>query len=113
MMSNAQLLYLEMHINKKLCRDIDCLSRFIAHKNLWWRLRPLAEDAHNEILTSREALSQANQEAKGWLGKGKAERMENFEDQMRCNSDRLAALTLNGSADSGPTHQLSESDHGK
>lgn len=114
MMSNAQLLYLEMSINKKLCRDIDCLSRLIAHKNLWWRLRPLAEDAHNEISTSGEALSQANQEAKCWLGKGKAERMENFEDQvsMRCNSDRLAALTLNGSADSGATHQLSESDHG-
>lgn len=81
MMSNAQLLYLEMQINKKLNRDIDCLSRFIAHKNLWFRLWPLVEDAHNEISASGEALSLANKEARSWLGKGKAGRMEDFEDQ--------------------------------
>lgn len=100
-MSNAQLLYLEMHINKKLDRDINCLSRFIAHKNLWFRLLPLAADAHNEISTSGEALSLANEEARSWLGKGKAGKMEDFEDQanMRHNCDRLTALTLgNGSS---------------
>ena len=65
------------------------------------RLWPLAADAKSEISTCGEALSLANEEARSWLGKGKAGRMENFEDQvsMRCNSDRLAALTLNGSAD--------------
>jgi len=74
------------------------LSRVVAHKNLWVRLRPLAEDAHNEILTGSEALSKANQGAKGWLKKGKAERMEGFEEQvnLRCSTVRLAALTLNG-----------------
>jgi hypothetical protein len=107
MMSNAQLLYLEMHINKKLYRDVDCLPRFIAHKNLWLRLRPLAADAHDEISTSGEALRLANEEARSWLGRGKAGRMSNFEDQ-------VAALALgNGSANSDPTHQLLEPDQGK
>lgn len=115
-MSNAQLLYLEMHINKKLHRDIDCLSRFIAHKNLWFRLRPLVADAHDEISASGEALRLASEEARTWLGKGKVGRMGNFEDQVSVcyNSDRLSALTLgNGSANSGPTHQPSESDDSK
>jgi hypothetical protein len=111
-MSNAQLLYLEMHIIKKLDRDIQTLSRCLAHKNLWLRLWRLAAD---EIPTSGEAIGQAYEEARSWFEKGKGRRMENFEDQvnMRYSSNRLAALTLNGSADSGPSHQLSESDHGK
>jgi hypothetical protein len=113
-MSNVQLLYLEMHIIKKLDRDIHSLSRCLAHKNLWLRLWLLAVD---EIPTSGEAISQAYEEARSWFekGKGRGGRMENFEDQvnMRCSSNRFAALTLNGSADSGPSHQLSESDHGK
>jgi hypothetical protein len=90
-MSNAQLLYLEMHIEQKLNRDKHSLSRCLAHINLWLRLRPLAADAENEISNSGEALGLANEEARGWLEKEKGKRMENFEDQV---SNRLSALTL-------------------
>jgi hypothetical protein len=90
-MSNAQLLYLEMHIEKKLDRDKHCLSRCLAHTNLWFRLRPLAADAKNKILNSGKALSLANKEATSWIEKGTGRRMENFEDQV---SDRFSALAL-------------------
>jgi hypothetical protein len=117
-MSNAQLLYLEMNIAKKLHRDINCISRLLSHKNLWLRLQPLAAEAHIEISTGGEALGQASKEARSWLEKGSGGKMENFEEEvsMRCNTDRLAILTLgNASDDSSPVSipQLLEPDCGK
>ena len=102
-MSNAQVLYLENLISEKICRDRDCPRKLVGHLAIWSRLQPLVADAYNQISKSHEALSHATEELRSWPEAGKLGRMNGFEDQisMRCNSKRLADLTLGEGSDCG------------
>ena len=96
MMSNAQVLYLQNRITKKLCQDGDCLQRLVAHQNLHTRLPVLATDADGKLLRSREVLDQTMKEARNLLKVGQYERMRAFEDRisMRFDIKRFADLSL-------------------
>ena len=64
MMSNAQMLYLQHLITKKL-RQEQVPRKLITYQNLQSRLQPLVREAENKISRSQGALIQVIEEAKG------------------------------------------------
>jgi len=97
-MSNAQVLYLQHLVNKKLCQDEESPRKLVAHQNLWHRLQPLVAEADNEISGSQGALCKAIEETASWLSRGNQGKMRDFEQEisMRRNTERLACLNLTG-----------------
>jgi hypothetical protein len=95
-MSNAQVLYLQYLITKKLRQNKQSPRKLIAHQNLWHRLQPLVAEADNEISGSQDALCQAIEETASWLGNENQGKMRDFEQEisMRRNIERLACLNL-------------------
>lgn len=98
-MSDAQVLYLQGRIEKKLHRPIRCLREAIAHHQLYIQLLPFANESHTHLCWSKSAKNQAIGEARDRLDVGAAQWMRTFENNMatRCITKRLAALTLNNS----------------
>jgi hypothetical protein len=94
-MSNAQVLYLEHLITKKL-RQEKIVRKFVAHQNLRSRLQPLVKEAENEISGSQGALVQVIEEAKSWLETGHQGRMQGLDQDvsMRDSCERLAHVSL-------------------
>jgi hypothetical protein len=98
-MSDAQVLYLQGRIEKKLHRPINSLRKAIAHQQLYIQLLPFANESHTHLCWSKAAKSQAMEEAQNRLAVGVAQWMRTFDANMatRCITKRLAALTLNDS----------------
>ncbi len=90
-MSNAQVLYLQHLVTKKLCQDEESPRKLIAHYSLWHRLQPLVVEADNEISENQGALFKAIEETASWLGKENRGRMRDFEEEI---GERLACLNL-------------------
>ena len=94
-MSNAQVLYLQHLITKKL-RQEQVPRKLVAHQNLRSRLQPLVREAENEISGSQGALIQVIEEAKGWLESGNQGRMQDSDQDIsiRDSCERLAHVSL-------------------
>ncbi len=90
-MSNAQVLYLQHLVTKKLCQDKESPRKLIAHYSLQHRLQPLVVEADNEISENQGALCKAIEETASWLGKENRERMQDFKEEI---SKCLACLNL-------------------
>ena len=95
MMSNAQVLYLQHLITKKL-RQEQVPRKLVAHQNLRSRLQPLVREAENEISGSQGALIQVIEEAKGWLESGNQGRVQDSDQDisMGDSCERLAHVSL-------------------
>jgi hypothetical protein len=95
-MSNAQVLYLQYLVTKKLCQNEQSPRKLVAHQNLRHRLQPLVAEADNEISGSQDALCQAIEETASWLGSENQGKMRDFKQEisMRRNTERLACLNL-------------------
>ena len=87
-MSNAQVLYLQHLITKKL-RQEQVPRKLVAHQNLRSRLQPLVREAENEISGSQGALIQVIEEAKGWLESGNQRRMQVSDQDISMRVDGL------------------------
>lgn len=107
MMSNAQVLYLQYIIAKKLRQGEQGLRKRLAHHNLWERIQPLAARADNAISESQGALFQAIEETKSWLEVGNQGRMGDLEQDisMWYNCEQLAHVNL---MDAPPTNRPQE-----
>jgi hypothetical protein len=90
-MSNAQVLYLQHLVTKKLCQDEKSPRKLIAHYSLRHRLQPLVVEADNEISENQGALCKAIEETASWLRKENRGRMRDFEEEI---GERLACLNL-------------------
>ena len=95
MMSNAQILYLQHLITKKLEQEQVPL-KLVAHQNLLSRLRPLVKDAESELSESQGALIQAIEEARSWHEGGNQGKMQHLDQDiiMRDNCKRLTHASL-------------------
>lgn len=94
-MSNAQVLYLQHLITKKL-RQEQVPRKLVAHQNLRSRLQPMVREAENEISGSQGALIQVMEEAKSWIESGSQGRMPDLDQDisMRDSCKRLAHVSL-------------------
>lgn len=95
-MSDAQVLFLEGRINKKLYEHTNSLRKLIAHQGLYMRLEPFVTES-NETLNQNEAvLNQAIEETQDRLALGQSTWMRSFEENMAFRNliERFAALTL-------------------
>ena len=95
-MSNAQVLYLQHLVTKKLRHNELSPRQLVAHKSLRNCLQHLVAEADSEISGNTSQLNQAIEETASWLGNASQGKFRDFEQRisMRRNTERLACLSL-------------------
>ncbi|KAH7111067.1 hypothetical protein B0J11DRAFT_512243 [Dendryphion nanum] len=98
-MSDAQILFLEGLINKKLYEQTNSLRKRIAHQGLYMRLLPFVTESNKTLHQNEGALNPVIEEAQDRAVLGQTTWMRSFEDNIayRTLIERFAALTLDES----------------
>jgi hypothetical protein len=99
-MSDAQVLFLEGCIVRKIHEQTASLRKLIAHQGLYVRLLPFVMESNKTLRRNETALNQMIEEAQDRFAIGQTKWMRSFEDNIaiRTLTERLAALTLEDNA---------------